>query len=148
MIFNAPGSPRPRADAPSRDEHVLPAFTGEPWSIAGKQPVLRAVQTPPGPEDLEPRRREHHVAILLALALLNSNDHPLAVNGRNRQVHRFRDAQAGGVAGREKDAMRGALDAACREPVKDGYHSMSNTAVEELWKWFRIHDGRGCSRAS
>jgi hypothetical protein len=39
--------------------------------------------------------REHHVAILHSFALLDAQDHALAINGRGSQTNRFGDAQAG-----------------------------------------------------
>ncbi len=54
--------------------------------LAGKQPpalehlALRTGVAPPGAQALEQHRRKHGVAILVALALLNAQDHALAVD--------------------------------------------------------------------
>ena len=68
-------------------------------------------QTRPRTQDLEQRRGEHHVAILLPLALLDAEDHLLAVDRGNRQVHGFRDAQTRRAASRENHPLLGKRDA-------------------------------------
>src|SRR5262245_59136312 len=47
---------------------------------AGKQPALRPCRPPPGAQQFEQAGREHHIAILMAFALLHTDDHPLAVD--------------------------------------------------------------------
>ena len=46
----------------------------------GEEPMLGAGQTPVGPQDPEPLRRQHDVAVLAALAVLHPDDHPAAVD--------------------------------------------------------------------
>ena len=83
-----------------------------PGTIAGKQPVRRPAHAPPRRASISSNfGREHHVAILLALPLLDAQDHPLAVDVGGRELNGFGDAQAGGVAGRQDRAMLGLLDA-------------------------------------
>src|ERR1700721_2723144 len=48
------------------------------WPFAHKEPVLRSFHTPPTPQDLQQFGRQHYVAIFLALALLDAQDHALA----------------------------------------------------------------------
>jgi len=74
-----------------------------------KEPVPGAAHPPPVAQDLEQLRGQHHVAIFLTLALLDAEDHPLAVDRRDGEVNGFRDAEAGGVAGREDGVMLGRL---------------------------------------
>jgi hypothetical protein len=47
---------------------------------AWKQPALRPRRPPPGAQQFEQARREHDVAILAALALLDADDHSPAVD--------------------------------------------------------------------
>lgn len=48
--------------------------------ISGKKPVLRTGDSPPVPQSRQQLWREHDVAILLSFALLNSNNHSLAID--------------------------------------------------------------------
>src|ERR1700704_4393021 len=47
-----------------------------PW----KQPALRSCHLPPGAQQIEQMRRQHHVAVFTALALLDANEHAFAVD--------------------------------------------------------------------
>jgi hypothetical protein len=48
---------------------------------------------------------KHHVTILLAFALFNPDNHPLAINIRGLQAQGLGDAQACSVAGRQNRSM-------------------------------------------
>ena len=63
-------------------------------ALAGKEPVPGPVDLPPGAQDLEQLRREHHVAVLLPLALRDAERHPFAVDGGHGEAGGFGDAQA------------------------------------------------------
>src|SRR5580700_2041289 len=78
--------------------------------IAGKEPMWWFFQTPPVTEDGKQFGREHHVAILHSFALLDAQDHALAINGRGSQTNRFGDAQAGCIAGGQNYVTLGAGD--------------------------------------
>lgn len=67
-------------------------------TIAGEEPRLWPPHLPIVAQDLQELGRQHHVAVLLAFALLDADDHPLAVDARGLQLNRLRDAQAGGIA--------------------------------------------------
>jgi hypothetical protein len=54
--------------------------------------------TPPRAEELEELRRQHDVAVFLALPVLDPQDHSVAVNGGDRQAEGFGDAQTGRIA--------------------------------------------------
>src|SRR5260370_2893090 len=69
------------------------------WYIAGKKPVLGPFHSPPRSQDFQQLWGEHYVAILHSLALLDPQDHALAVDGGRRKSDGFGDAQAGTVAG-------------------------------------------------
>src|SRR6266704_6647273 len=45
-----------------------------------KQPALRSCRPPPGPQQFEQMWRQHHVAVFAAFALVDADDHALAVD--------------------------------------------------------------------
>src|SRR5262249_22774297 len=53
------------------------------WIAAREKPALRPRRLPPGPQQLEQVWGEHDVAILVALAPLDADDHALAVDVGN-----------------------------------------------------------------
>jgi hypothetical protein len=55
-------------------------------------------------------RREHDVAVLAALALLDPDHHPLAVDVGNLQENHFRHAQSGGIDRGQRGAAFEAWD--------------------------------------
>ena len=61
---------------------------------AGEQPMLRTRQTPIGPQDGEQLRRQHDGAVLAAFAVLDSDDHPAAVDVGHLEAHCLRGAQS------------------------------------------------------
>ncbi len=66
---------------------------------------------PPEPEQFKQLRRQHRVTVLAALALLDADQHALAVDVVGSEVCDLRHPQSGAV----RDAQRGAvLDARCR----------------------------------
>ena len=94
---------------------------------AGKEPVPGPVDFPPGAQDRQQLRREHHVAVFLSLAVRDAQHHPFAVDGGHGKAHGLGDAQAGGVAGGQDGAMLGRLH-----------------PVEKLGHFFRAeHDRQG-----
>ncbi len=94
-------------------------------ALAGKEPMPRPFDLPPGAQDLEQLRREHHVAVFLPLAVRDAQHHPFAVDGGHREAGGLCDAQAGGVARGQDGAML------------RGLH-----AVEELGHFFRAEHDR------
>ena len=66
---------------------------------------------PPVAQRLQQLGREHDVAVLLALALLDTHHHALAVDLAGLQANGLGDAQAGGVAGGQDRPVLEALDA-------------------------------------
>jgi hypothetical protein len=64
---------------------------------AREQPTLRPRHLPPGPQQVEQARREHDVTVLAAFALLDADDHALAVNVGDLERDDFGGAQAGAV---------------------------------------------------
>src|SRR3954447_16925059 len=80
--------------------------------IALEQPTVRPYRPKVAPKRLQQSGRQHHVTILLAFALFDTDDHALTVDIGGLQADCFRDAQAGGVARRQNRPMFGAAHAA------------------------------------
>ena len=75
-------------------------------NAAREQPAARGPGAPPVvAEDLQQPRREHDVAVLAALALVDADDHAPAVDVGRSQADRLGDAQAGRVAGGQDGAV-------------------------------------------
>src|SRR6266566_4785398 len=53
---------------------------GHVSALARKQPVLGSCRAPPLAQDLQQSNRKHDIPVLLPLALLDTNDHALAVD--------------------------------------------------------------------
>src|SRR5262249_40975661 len=68
----------------------------------GKQPALRSALPPPRAQHFEQPWREHGVAVLAALALLDPDQHALAVNVRDRQGDHFGGAQPGPIGNAQR----------------------------------------------
>src|SRR5271168_4707605 len=64
------------------------------WMSTRKQPLLRMCGLPVGTQNLQELRRQHHVPILAALALIDPDDHPLAIDSAGLQTNSFRYTQA------------------------------------------------------
>ena len=80
--------------------------------VAGKEPLPGLIHSPPTAQDLQQFWRQHHVQILLTFALVDTDDHALAIDVGGFQPQPFGDAQAGGVAGSENGVVLGVADAA------------------------------------
>ena len=66
--------------------------------VPRKKTPFRPYCVPIGDQHLQQLGRKHHIAVLPSLALLDTNDHPLSVDGTRHQMNGLADAQAGGVA--------------------------------------------------
>ena len=60
--------------------------------VAGEEPVGRPGDLPVFAEQGQQPRREHHVAVLAALALADADDHALAVDVVDAEGHDLGDA--------------------------------------------------------
>jgi hypothetical protein len=75
---------------------------------AGEQPAavehlpLRPGHPPPGAQPLEQQRRQHGIAILAPLALLDAQRHPLAVDVGDLQRYHLARPQAGAMGHRQR----------------------------------------------
>src|SRR6202043_971106 len=74
-------------------------------SITREEPPFGLVHSPPVAQDFEELWGEHDIAIFLSFALLDSDEHSLTIDIGDLQADRLRDAQSGGVAGRQDRAM-------------------------------------------
>src|SRR5271165_4605812 len=88
-------------------------LAGSPALAAGKQPaflyrrlpvVARRPHLPPVPQQIEHLRREHDVAVLAALGLLDANDLLRAVDMLDLEPHHLAGAQTAAVAEAEHHA--------------------------------------------
>src|SRR5271155_5423760 len=75
------------------------------WMSTRKQPLLRMCGLPVGTQNLQELRRQHYVAILAALALVDPDDHPLAIDCAGIQPNSFRYTQACSVTGGQDYAL-------------------------------------------
>jgi hypothetical protein len=75
------------------------------WLLAGEEPATWPHHPPPLPQDVEQVGREHDIAVLAALALLDPDQHAGAVDVGDLEVGDLRDAQAAAIG----DAQRGAV---------------------------------------
>jgi hypothetical protein len=66
--------------------------------VARKEPVFWLFHSPPVTQDLQWFWREHHIPILLSLALLDTQDHALAVDRGRRERNGLGDALRRGLA--------------------------------------------------
>src|ERR1700693_176001 len=80
-------------------------------NITRKQPWLGFSRSPPVPQGFQQLGGEHDISVFLALALLHTNDHALAIDIDGLQANGLGDAQAGRVASGQDGAMLGARDA-------------------------------------
>src|SRR6202048_5220033 len=60
--------------------HMLPAVARKQPGLAGSHPSLLARHAPPVAQQLKKVRRENDIPVLLALALLDPDDHAVAVD--------------------------------------------------------------------
>src|ERR1035438_10304418 len=59
------------------------------WDVARKEPRWGLFYAPPVAQNLQEPGRQHHVAILLALPLIDANHHPRAIDIRQGEAARF-----------------------------------------------------------
>src|SRR3954462_12226589 len=83
-LTGSPPSPRGNPDRPAR-------------APPGKPPTARPSQPPIGAQDLQQLWRQHDIAVLAALALLDPDQHPAAVNGADREARDLADPQTRSV---------------------------------------------------
>ena len=72
---------------------------------AGEQPMRRPRQPPVVAQDAEQLRRQHDIAVLAALALLDADHHPAAVDVGELEAGHLGRTQSGRIGGGQRDAM-------------------------------------------
>jgi len=102
---------------------------------AGKQPALRAGKPPVAAQNPQQLRRQHDIAVLAALAVLDPDHHPAAVNVGDLEHHHFRHAQAGRV---NRGERRAALQA--RDCLQKAHHLVGAQHHRQLLRLARVSD--------
>src|ERR1700753_1976521 len=94
------GTPRCQANDPMQlaGSHVSPAVAGKQRGLTVRDPALLARNAPPFMQYLEQDGRENDVAILLALALLDPDDHPVTIDIGELERYDLRGSQTGGIS--------------------------------------------------
>src|SRR5438309_1639191 len=94
------GTPRCQANDPMQlaRTRMLSAVAGKQPGLSGRHPSLLARNAPPFAQYLEQDGRENDVAILLALALLDPDEHPVTINIGELERYDLRGSQAGGIS--------------------------------------------------
>jgi hypothetical protein len=77
---------------------------------ARKKPQARPSPLPVGAENIEEPRRQHSVAVLAALAVLDVDQHALAVDRPDLQARDFADPKPGRIGGRQRDTIAQSRD--------------------------------------
>ena len=99
----------------ARQLHSVPGDVAA-RDIAWEEPRLGLFHAPPLPQDFQQLGREHDVAIFLPLALLDADDHALAIDVGGFQPDGLGDSQPGGVTGRQDGPVLGAGHATEKVP--------------------------------
>lgn len=97
--------------------------------VAGKQP-LRAPAPQSAPiiaKRSEQLRTQHDVAVAIALATMNLDRHPLAVDVADFQMRRLRAARTGGIKSHQHGAMKRAVGR-----VDDSSHFLRTENLRQL----------------
>src|SRR6201995_2800523 len=94
------GTPRCQANDPMQlaRTRMLPAVAGKQPGLTGRHPALLARNAPPLVQYLQQDGRENDVSILLALALLDPDDHPVSVDIGELERYDLRGSHAGGIS--------------------------------------------------
>src|ERR1700745_1110026 len=94
------GTPRCQANDPMQLTRtgMLPAVAGKQPGLTGRHPALLARNAPPFVQYLEQDGRENDVPILLALALLDPDDHPVTIDIGELERYDLRGSQARGIS--------------------------------------------------
>src|SRR6516225_4759522 len=75
-----------------------PAVAGKQPGLTGRHPALLARSAPPFMQYLEQDGRENDVRILLALALLDPDEHPVTIDIGELERYDLRGSQAGAIS--------------------------------------------------
>src|SRR6516165_2860040 len=94
------GTPGCQANDPMQlaRTRMLPAVAGKQPGLTGRHPALLARDAPPFMQYLKQDGRENDVSILLALALLDPDEHPVTIDIGELERYDLRGSQAGGIS--------------------------------------------------
>src|SRR5438045_6872494 len=94
--FGDAGTPRCQANDPMQlaRTRMLPAVAGKQPGLTGRHPSLLARDAPPFAQYLEKVGRENDIPILLAIALLYPDDHPVTIDIGELERYHLRGSQA------------------------------------------------------
>src|SRR4029077_17255421 len=94
------GTPRCQANDPMQlaCTRMLPAVAGKQPGLTGRHPALLARNAPPFMQYLKQDGRENDIPILLALALLDADEHPVTIDIGELERYDLRGSQAGGIS--------------------------------------------------
>src|SRR5215472_5095665 len=94
------GTPGCQANDPMQlaRTRMLPAVAGKQPGLTGRHPALLARDAPPFAQYLKQDGRENDVPILLALALLDPDEHPVTIDIGELERDDLRGSQAGGIS--------------------------------------------------
>src|SRR5215468_7201371 len=76
---------------------MLPAVAGKQPGLTGRHPAFLARDAPPFMQYLRKDGRENDVPILLALALLDPDEHPVTIDIGELERYDLRGSQSGGI---------------------------------------------------
>jgi hypothetical protein len=76
-----------------------------PGAVTGKQPLSGMGALPIVPEHGQQFGWQHDIAIFVALALVNPNDHALAIDRSGPEAHGFGDSQPGRITDGQKHSV-------------------------------------------
>src|ERR1700755_2833530 len=94
------GTPRCQANDPMQlaCNRLVPAVAAKQPGLTGRHPALLARNAPPFVQYLEQDGRENDIPVLLALALLDADEHPVTIDIGELERYDLRGSQAGGIS--------------------------------------------------
>src|SRR6266480_1926795 len=131
------GTPGCQANDPMQlaRTRMLPAVAGKQPGLTGRHPALLARDAPPFMQYLKQDGRENDVPILLALALLDPDEHPVTIDIGELERYDLRGPQAGGISQAQD---RPVLDVRRRgEQPTDLFRAQKQRAGGEARGWRR-----------
>src|SRR5262249_27321677 len=101
--------------------------------VAGEEPELGTGRLPIGAKQIQEAGRQHDITVLVALALLDADHHPVTVNISNMEVGDFRDAQPPGVRGHQHSALSQTRNRG-KEPLHFFHTEDDRQLLFAMWK--------------
>src|SRR5438128_7757874 len=116
------GTPGCQANDPMQlaRTRMLPAVAGKQPGLTGRHPALLARDAPPFMQYLKQDGRENDVSILVALALLDPDEHPVTIDIGELERYDLRGSQAGGISQAQDRLCLVFVAAASSRPTSSG----------------------------